>query len=220
MPDDLCYATVCKKREKGRVVNVIRTLVFGTALLLASMLGRSDISNTVNTSFVERNNGTDRRQNSRKVRKTYCFSKDWDVHNAASYFIGFSYNFCWPVRTLRQKDAEGMWQERTPAMAAGLTDHIWTVEEWITYPVWGRTSGGKMVSRRVMAACKFSAPIPETLHPACTQRRRARASANESERAGNTCLGPTPGWDHISYPLGLYCSGRNHLLHSPKESGA
>jgi len=135
MPEDLCYATVCKKREKGRVVQVVRTIVFGTALLLMSLLGASTASNTINTSFVERNNGTDRTQNARKVRKTYSFSKDWDLHNAASFFIGFSYNFCWPVRTLRQKDLEGNWQNRTPAMAAGLTDHIWSLEEWACYPV-------------------------------------------------------------------------------------
>jgi hypothetical protein len=46
-----------------------------------------------NTSFVERQNGTERGQNSPKARKTYCFSKDWDLHNAASYFIGFRCNF-------------------------------------------------------------------------------------------------------------------------------
>jgi hypothetical protein len=135
MPESLCYATVSKKREKGRVVEVVRTLVFGTLALLHSFLTGSRASHTINTSFVERNNGTDRMQNSRKARKTYGFSKEWEVHNAVSYFIGFSYNFCWPVRTLRQKGLDGRWQHRTPAMAAGLTDHIWTTEEWITYPV-------------------------------------------------------------------------------------
>lgn len=134
MPAGLCYATVSKKREKGRVVKVVRTLVFGTLALLHSFLTGSRASKTINTSFVERNNGTDRMQNSRKARKTYGFSKEWEVHNAVSYFIGFSYNFCWPVRTLRQKGPDGGWHHRTPAMAAGLTDHIWTTEEWITYP--------------------------------------------------------------------------------------
>ena len=126
-----------KTREKGRVVEVVRTLVFGTIALLGALLARSRASRTVNTSFVERNNGTDRGHNSCKRRKTYCFSKDWELHNAASYFIGFSYNFCWPVRTLRIKGADGQWQPRTPAMAAGLADHCWTTEEWATYPARG-----------------------------------------------------------------------------------
>ena len=133
MPDDLCYATVCKTRERGRVVEVVRTVVFGTAALLSTLLSRSSTSRTINTSFVERHNGTDRGQNSRKARKSYCFSKEWDLHNAASYFIAFSYNFCWPVRTLRLKGTDGRWQSRTPAMAAGLADHVWTTEEWATY---------------------------------------------------------------------------------------
>jgi hypothetical protein len=134
VPADLCYATVRKRREKGRVVEVVRTVVFGTRCLLAALLGRSTASTTINTSFVERNNGTDRHQNARKRRKTYAFSKDLTMHRAASYFIGYSYNFCWAVRTLRQKDEAGGWQPRTPAMVAGLADHVWSLEEWLTLP--------------------------------------------------------------------------------------
>jgi hypothetical protein len=134
VPAELGYATVRKRREKGRVVEVVRTLVFGTLYLLGGLLGRSTASTTINTSFVERNNGTDRHQNSRKHRKTCGFSKDLAMHRAASYFIGYSYNFCWPVRTLRAREGEGPWQARTPAMAAGLSDHVWSTKEWITYP--------------------------------------------------------------------------------------
>jgi hypothetical protein len=134
VPADLCYATVRKRREKGRVVEVLRTVVFGTLCLLAALLSRSTVSTTINTSFVERNNGTDRHQNARKRRKTYAFSKDLAMHRASSYFIGYSYNFCWPVRTLRSRALGEPWQARTPAMAAGLSDHVWTIEEWVSYP--------------------------------------------------------------------------------------
>jgi hypothetical protein len=71
MPTDLCCATVKKTRKEGRVVEVVRTLVFGTAALLAAMLEHSTASSTVNTSSVERNKGTGRGQNSRKTWKTY-----------------------------------------------------------------------------------------------------------------------------------------------------
>jgi IS1 family transposase len=134
VPADLCYATVRKRREKGRVVEVVRTLVFGTLYLLGGLLKRSSASTTINTSFVERNNGTDRHQNARKRRKTYAFSKDLAMHRAASFFIGYSYNFCWPVRTLRVQGPGGRWQARSPAMAAGLSDHVWSTREWIAYP--------------------------------------------------------------------------------------
>jgi IS1 family transposase len=137
LPAELCYGTVCKTRKQGRVVKVVRTLVFGTLAVLQALLARSTVSSTINTAFVERNNGTDRGQNSRKTRKTYGFSKDWELHNAASYFIAFSYNFCWTVRTLDLVSATRARLKRTPAMAAGLTDHVWSTLEWVTFPARG-----------------------------------------------------------------------------------
>ncbi len=134
LPGDLCYATVCKTREKGRVVRVVRTVVFGTLALVTGLLARLQGNHhAINTSFVERRNGTDRGQNARKTRKSYRFSKDWDIHNAATYFICYSYNFCWPIRTLRVQQDDGSWMQRTPAMAAGLASHVWTLQEWLTY---------------------------------------------------------------------------------------
>jgi hypothetical protein len=56
------------------------------------------------------------------------------LHNAASYFIAFSYNFCWLVRTLDSMRGDGTFLKRTPAMVTGLTEHIWSTEEWATYP--------------------------------------------------------------------------------------
>jgi hypothetical protein len=133
-PKGLLYATVHKTRERNRVVKVEQRLIFGTVLALAAALVASAVSAVVNTVFVERHNGTDRNRNARKTRKTYCFSKDWEVPEAVSYFTLYSYNFCWPVRTLREKDAVGRWQARTPAMAAGLTDHPWSLTEWLCFP--------------------------------------------------------------------------------------
>jgi hypothetical protein len=133
LPAGLVYATVKKRREKGRVVEVIRAVVFGVWGLLEVWRRRSDVSNTINTSFVERNNATDRHHNGRKRRKTYGFSRSKRMHDCATYFVSYCYNFCWAVRTLRVKE-DGAWQARTPAMAAGLTDHVWSLREWLTYP--------------------------------------------------------------------------------------
>ena len=133
-PPELLYATVHKTRKNGRVVKVEPRLVFGTEERLKAALTTSSVSRTVNTSFLERQNGTDRHRNSRKVRKTYRFSKDWDIHNACSCFAQFSYNFCWPVRTLAQTAPDGSCLPYTPAMAAGLTDHVWPLEEWLLFP--------------------------------------------------------------------------------------
>lgn len=133
-PKELNYATVHKTREKGKVTKIDYRIVFGTIATVMAALLASPVSNAINTAFVERHNGTDRNRNGRKVRKTYCFSKDWDVHEAVTYFTMYSYNFCWPVRTLRQRDADGHWQPRTPAMVAGLADHVWTMSEWASFP--------------------------------------------------------------------------------------
>jgi hypothetical protein len=133
-PPGLNYATVEKRREKGRVVEVVTRVVFGTMAALVAALGRSKVSRWINTSFLERQNGTDRHRNARKVRKAYTFSKDWRVHEAMTYFTMYSYNFCWPVRTLNERDDMGRLRRRTPAMAAGLADHVWTMCEWVTTP--------------------------------------------------------------------------------------
>ena len=133
-PAGLSYATVHKTRSKGRVVKVEQRVIFGTAAAVATALARSASSGAVNTSFVERQNGTDRNRNARKSRKTYCFSKDWSVHQSITYFTMYSYNFCWAVRTLRVKTEGGDWRCRTPAMAAGLADHVWSLSEWLTLP--------------------------------------------------------------------------------------
>ena len=130
----LTYATVHKHREGNRVVAVDQRLVFGTARGLKAALLGSTVGTRVNTSFLERQNGADRGRNARKVRKTYRFSKDWRVHEAMTDLTMYGYNFCWAVRTLRVKDAKGRWRSRSPAMAAGLTDHIWTWREWFTRP--------------------------------------------------------------------------------------
>jgi IS1 family transposase len=133
-PAGMNYATVEKRREKGRVVEIVTRVVFGTMAAIQAVLARSKVSRHINTSFLERQNATDRHHNARKVRKTYTFSKDWRVHESMTYFTMYSYNFCWPVRTLNERDEQGHWQRRTPAMAAGLGDHAWTMREWITMP--------------------------------------------------------------------------------------
>ena len=116
------------------MVEILTRVVFGTMAAVVAALRRSGAGRVINTSFVERHHGTDRHHNARKSRKTYGFSKDWRYHEAATYFTMYSYNFCWPVRTLREPEG-GHWRSRTPAMAAGLTDHVWSLAEWVRFPV-------------------------------------------------------------------------------------
>jgi hypothetical protein len=126
---------VHKTRRKGRVVKIDDRVVFGDRVGVEQALNRSPESRKINTAFIERQNGTDRHRNACKVRKTYRFRKDPRVHDAMTYFSLYSDNFCWPVRTLRIVDSPKSSPPRTPAMAAGLTDHVWPLVEWLTLPV-------------------------------------------------------------------------------------
>ena len=133
-PPDLVYATVHKTRRNGTVVKIEARVHFGTQEQLDAALKASKVNRKVNTAFIERQNGTDRHKNSRKARKTYRFSKDWDIHNAVSRFSMYAYNFCWPVRTLRAQNEDGSYRPQTPAMVAKLTDHVWSIREWALFP--------------------------------------------------------------------------------------
>jgi hypothetical protein len=66
-------ATVEKRREKGRVVEILTRVVFGTMAGVQAALAKSKVSRRINTSFLRRQNATDRHHNARKVRKTYTF---------------------------------------------------------------------------------------------------------------------------------------------------
>jgi IS1 family transposase len=130
----LTFATVHKERENNRVVAVHREVVLGSQHAVDRVLKASVCSRTINTSFLERQHATDRGQNARKSRRTYRFRKDWQVHESMTDFTLYRYNFCWPVRTLRVLDDDGRWRQRTPAMAAGLADHVWSLKEWLCFP--------------------------------------------------------------------------------------
>jgi hypothetical protein len=134
MPETLTSATVHKERENNRVVEVRGAVVLGGQGGVDRALEASSCSRTINTSFVERQHATDRGQNARKSRRTYRFSKDWRVHEAMTYCTLYRYNFCWAVRTLRVRGEAGRWQKRTPAMAAGLADHVWSPKEGLSFP--------------------------------------------------------------------------------------
>lgn len=141
-PPGLSYAVVRKRYDdRGRVVAVERGAACGTGRRqLQRALAGSPVSTVANTAFVERHNATDRQRNARKTRRTYRFSKSWCVHEAVTYFTYYAYNFCWTVRTLRRKRPDGTHAPGTPAMSAGLADHVWPLREWLRQVVTGTSS--------------------------------------------------------------------------------
>jgi len=132
---ELCYAQVDKRREQGRVVEVRRRIIFGTPEIITEILG----SQQINTSYVERDNLTSRQSNGRLVRKTLSHSKkDYYLQHHLDLEDAV-FNFVRPHLSLRVALSQPIngrkWQQRTPAMAAGLTDHLWTLDELLSYRV-------------------------------------------------------------------------------------
>jgi hypothetical protein len=133
-PPQLTYATVEKRRKLGHVVKILVHPIFGTMAALSAAVQQSRVSRIVHVSFLERYNATDRHHNARKVRKTYTFSKDCRVNASMTYLTMYSHNFCWAVRTLTERGERGGIRKRSPAMAAGLSDHPWSMREWTSMP--------------------------------------------------------------------------------------
>jgi len=120
MPDeDILYGTVHKERKKGRVVKVEERPVYGTLEEIQEFIKKSPVSNRINTSFVERKNLDIRHRNRRMARKTQSFSKDPQMHDDLMHLTIAYGNFCRVHSSIKQ----------SPAMALGITDHIWSIEE-------------------------------------------------------------------------------------------
>jgi IS1 family transposase len=126
-PEELLYAQVVKQYKRHRLVGITRKLVFGDPRNLQKILQRSNMSQTINTSFVERNNATIRHMDARCIRKTYRFSKCKQNHERQFELCMAYYHLCQPHRTLTKRYG----RSTTPFMSAGLTDHIWTMEEML-----------------------------------------------------------------------------------------
>jgi hypothetical protein len=126
---DWQYVQMVKQRdEHGRVHGVKMRVIFGSKAEVLALLGES-------TAYIERNHLTSRLFNGRQVRKTLAFSKDVEMNRAAAMWEDSYYNLVRPHKSLRLpvSDRPGVrWQARTPAMAAKLTDHLWTVKELLT----------------------------------------------------------------------------------------
>jgi hypothetical protein len=132
----LKYAQVCKQKEKGRVVEVLQRVVFGDPEEVMKSLG-ADSGGKINTAYIERLNLTIRNSLARFVRRGMNCSKDLLIHSHAIDFFQAWYNFVKPHQSLRREINVGRkrWTQRTPAMAEGLTDHVWSLRELLTFRV-------------------------------------------------------------------------------------
>jgi len=126
---DWLYLQMIKQHNAhGRFTGTKLKAVFGNKEALVALLGGS-------TAYSERSNLTSRLFNGRQVRKTLAFSKDVDYCRFAAIWEDAYYNLVKPHKSLRLRihNCPGRkWRPRTPAMAARLTSHTWTVKELLT----------------------------------------------------------------------------------------
>ena len=138
--DGVLIAQVVKQYARGHVVGILRRIPQGTAAQEQTVLQQTQGGGTINTAYIERLNATFRARLAGLVRRSRSLLHQTGTLQAGVYVVGTVYNFCTYHHSLRVALLVGRagrchWVPRTPAMAAGLTDHCWTVHELLSYHV-------------------------------------------------------------------------------------
>jgi transposase-like protein len=131
-------AQVVKRYTQRRVASVTHRVVHGTMAAITAVLCATSTGATINTAYIERLNATFRSRLSCLTRRGRAIARTQALVTAGMWLVGGSYNFCTYHASLRERAPTGAyykWEERTPAMAAGLTDHRWTLKELLLYQV-------------------------------------------------------------------------------------
>ena len=121
------YLQVIKTRSGSRLTGVTIKVVYGDPEVVLEVVG-------AHTAYVERTNLTSRQMNGRLVRKTLSYSKQLEALEASCAWEDWVYNLTRSLKTLacEVNDGQRRWKPVTPAIDAGLTDHVWTVKELLS----------------------------------------------------------------------------------------
>ncbi len=138
--EGILIAQVVKQSVQGPVVSVVRTVVQRTSQQVTTRLPHTQGGGVINTADIERLNATFRARGAGLVRRSQSLVHQTPTLQWGVYLVGTVYNVGTPHHSLRQPLWGGRarrrhWVSRTPAMAAGLTDHCWTVHELMTFHV-------------------------------------------------------------------------------------
>jgi hypothetical protein len=139
-------ARVIKRYARRRVVEIVREVVRGrqeAAVQERLMETQRCVTALINTAYIERLNATFRARLAPLARRSRAAVHQQATLEAGMWLVGCCYNFLWVHRSLRREregvgndpSGERQWVERTPAQAAGLTDHRWTMEELLSFAV-------------------------------------------------------------------------------------
>jgi hypothetical protein len=141
----LLYGQAIKAYRRRKIFKVERRMQLGQLEDLQAALQRLDFTGSINTAFVERINLTLRQGLAALARRSWATTQLTPELEAHLVWWRAFYHFCRPHQGLRLKlekpqarngrQTPRCYADRTPAMAAGLVDHIWSVEELLLYPV-------------------------------------------------------------------------------------
>jgi transposase-like protein len=134
----LLLGQVIKHHAGRRLVRVTRRVVLGTAQAITAVLAATGTGTGINTAYIERLNATFRAAVCPLVRRGRALVRTAEALTGWMYLVGCADNFCWEHDSLATPAAPGeqrQWHARTPAMAAGLTDHRWTLRELLSHPI-------------------------------------------------------------------------------------
>jgi hypothetical protein len=123
-------AQVVKRYERRRVVETERRIVDGTPARVETLRRRSQGDGVINTAYIERLNATFRERLAPLARRCRALARHTLTLRHGMYLIGTVYNFCTPHESLCVAGGK-----QTPAMAAGITDHCWSVRELLSFHV-------------------------------------------------------------------------------------
>jgi len=137
--DGIIIAQVVKRYAHGRVVGVIRRIVQGTETQVKALLRTTQGVGVINTAYIERLNATFRSRIAMLVRRGRALARQIPTLHDGMYLVGTVYNFCTYHKSLRVPlylpNHRRRWLRRTPAIAAGLTDHRWSIKELLSFRV-------------------------------------------------------------------------------------
>jgi transposase-like protein/IS1 family transposase len=126
----ILIAQVVKRYERRRVVEIARRMVDGTPARVETLRRRSQGDGVIHTAYIERLNATLRERLAPLTRRCRALARHTLTLRHGMYLIGTVYNFCTPHESLCVAGGK-----QTPAMAAGMTDHCWTIRELLSFHV-------------------------------------------------------------------------------------
>ena len=137
--DGIHIAQVVKHSTQQQVVAITRHIVQGTQAGIDALLRQTQGGGLINTAYIECLNATFRSRLAALIRRGRALARQSTTLHEAMYLVGTVYNFCTYHKSLRVElylpHNRHRWLRRTPAIAARITDHLWTVHELLLFRV-------------------------------------------------------------------------------------